>query len=146
MLPLGMLRNLQMPILRKLSLAVLFALGVLCIITATIRVVEIGRETTTRPSLTWLAMWSTIESSVGPHENLDGNTKTTIGGGFDKRSARKHRRIHDPNEIPLTMYSTVTSTSVTTRNASARGESEEDLVKRELGESIAVRRSVTVDR
>lgn len=63
-LPLGMIRNLQMPILRKLSLAVLFGLGVLVIITATIRVVQIGQIEGVRPSLVWLVTWSTIESSV----------------------------------------------------------------------------------
>ncbi|KAK7978420.1 hypothetical protein PG988_005910 [Apiospora saccharicola] len=155
LLPLSMLRNLQMPILRKLSLAVLFGLGVLVIITATIRVVQIGQIKGVRPSLVWLATWSTIESSVGcgpglyrkardirkahkVHENQE-FSKITIGGNSNWSG---RNRLHLATDVPLATYS-VASTSGT-RNGNA-GDSEEDLVTRKPVEIFTMTKTVLVN-
>jgi hypothetical protein len=67
LLPIGLIRNLQIPLSRKLQIGGLFALGILVIIASIIRVVQVNAttgESNTTPSLTWLALWSIIESSV----------------------------------------------------------------------------------
>lgn len=64
-LPLGIIRGLKMPASRKLSLCVLFCLGVCCIIAATIRAVQLAGDMKAAPPTAWLALWNVIESSVG---------------------------------------------------------------------------------
>jgi hypothetical protein len=65
LLPLGLIRNLHMPMSRKLSIAALFCLGFICVIASTVRVISVGKSTNGQPSTTWLALWSIIESSIG---------------------------------------------------------------------------------
>jgi hypothetical protein len=64
LLPLQLVFKVQLPISRKISIAGLFCLGLICIIAATFRVTQIG-ERDSRPTIQWLAFWSSIESSVG---------------------------------------------------------------------------------
>lgn len=67
LLPIGLIRNLQMPAIRKWSIGALFGLGALCILASTLRVVQVGKTTGSgnkQPSLTWMALWSIIESSI----------------------------------------------------------------------------------
>lgn len=67
LLPIGLIRNLQLPTARKLSVGALFSLGGICMLASIIRVVQVGKTTVAsnnQPSLTWLALWSMIESSV----------------------------------------------------------------------------------
>ncbi|CAA9956629.1 hypothetical protein PTMSG1_00237 [Pyrenophora teres f. maculata] len=66
-LPIGLVRNLQIPIKRKIPIVGLFALGTFVIIASIVRVIQVGATTgphNTTPSLTWLALWSIIESSI----------------------------------------------------------------------------------
>lgn len=64
-LPIHLIGNLEMPRHIKLSLGFLFGLGMLVIIAATAQVIQIGTSDDPCPSLAWLSLWSTIESSVG---------------------------------------------------------------------------------
>lgn len=66
-LPIGLIRNLRIPLSRKIQIGTLFALATLVIIASIIRVVQVNATTAASnktPSLTWLALWSIIESSV----------------------------------------------------------------------------------
>lgn len=59
--------NLKMPRLQKLGVRVLFGTGFICILFATIRVVQIGSKTdggSTQPDPAWLMLWTMLESSV----------------------------------------------------------------------------------
>lgn len=51
---------------QKLAVIVLFASALVCIVFATLRVVQIGRKAgnNTSPSPSWLALWTMIESAV----------------------------------------------------------------------------------
>ncbi|KAF2157101.1 hypothetical protein K461DRAFT_10609 [Myriangium duriaei CBS 260.36] len=64
--PIGLIRNLNMPIRQKLSVIGIFCLGLVCIITATIRVCEVGKTINAQavPDLPWLALWSLVEASI----------------------------------------------------------------------------------
>jgi hypothetical protein len=59
--------NLRMPRLQKFGVRILFGTGLICIIFATIRVVQIGSKTNggnTQPDPAWLMLWTMLESSV----------------------------------------------------------------------------------
>lgn len=59
--------NLKMPRVQKLGVRVLFGTGFVCILFATIRVVQIGSKTnggSTQPDPAWLMLWTMLESSV----------------------------------------------------------------------------------
>ena len=64
-LPIYLIGTLQMPRHIKLSLGFLFGLGMLVIIAATALVIQVATSDDPCPSMAWLALWSTIESSVG---------------------------------------------------------------------------------
>ncbi|KAI8938476.1 hypothetical protein NX059_004368 [Plenodomus lindquistii] len=67
LLPIGLIRNLQMPLSRKIQIGALFSLGIVVMISSIIRVIQVGATTersNSTPSLTWLALWSVIESSI----------------------------------------------------------------------------------
>lgn len=59
--------NLMMPRLQKIGIRILFGTGLICIVFATIRVVQIGSKTNggnTQPDPAWLMLWTMLESSV----------------------------------------------------------------------------------
>ncbi|EFW98734.1 hypothetical protein CMQ_4586 [Grosmannia clavigera kw1407] len=62
-LPLRLIAGLQMPFFRKLSIAVLFGLGCVCIVASTIRVTQINNGAN-HPTPTWLALWGTVEAAT----------------------------------------------------------------------------------
>ncbi|KAM0324374.1 hypothetical protein ACHAQA_008155 [Verticillium albo-atrum] len=68
LLPLGLIRNLQMRKARKLSIAALFCLGWVCVAVSTIRVAYLGRNAVEssfkQPSTSWLALWGIVESAI----------------------------------------------------------------------------------
>jgi hypothetical protein len=65
-LPLRLIWNLRMKPRQKLSIGGLFCFGWVCIIVSTIRVVKLGEGTATGvPAPSWLALWATIEASIG---------------------------------------------------------------------------------
>ncbi|KAJ8112282.1 hypothetical protein OPT61_g5311 [Boeremia exigua] len=67
LLPIGLIRNLQLPKAQKISVIALFGMGGLCMLASVLRVVQVGETTggsNNQPSLTWLALWSIIESSI----------------------------------------------------------------------------------
>jgi hypothetical protein len=74
LLPLGLIRNLQMHWKRKLSIAALFGLGWVCIGVSTVRATYLGQYSTggefKQPSTAWLALWGIVESAIGTSYNL----------------------------------------------------------------------------
>lgn len=70
LLPLTLVRNLQMSFVKKISLSILFSLAGFVMIAATIRAVQIS-ERSARPLPTWSALWSIIEASVGKLHQIE---------------------------------------------------------------------------
>lgn len=66
-LPIRLIWNLQMRTRQKLSIGGLFCFGWVCIIISTIRVVQLGETENGVPAPSWLALWGTIEASIGMH-------------------------------------------------------------------------------
>ena len=66
-LPLGLIWNLQMPRSQKLGIGGIFGVGIVCIIIAIIRVVNIGVKSgnDSTPSSSWLALWGIVETGIG---------------------------------------------------------------------------------
>ena len=66
LLPIRLVWNLQVPRGQKIAIIALFASGFVCIAFATLRVVQIGRQTSDNntPNPTWLALWTVIETSI----------------------------------------------------------------------------------
>ncbi|RYO24068.1 hypothetical protein AA0111_g8891 [Alternaria arborescens] len=158
LLPIGIIRNLQIPLARKIQIGGLFALGIFVIIASIVRVIQVGATTgasNTTPSLTWLALWSIIESSVaimvgcGPglyrkakavysntpvHAyNSRGYIKTTA----DRRPETKGN-ADDEYGFPMKIMSIDIAARV------SRGDSEEELVGQEINGKIRVTRSVVI--
>jgi hypothetical protein len=52
---------------QKIGVIALFCTGFVCILLATIQVVQIGvkTENSTTPSSSWLALWAIIECTIG---------------------------------------------------------------------------------
>ena len=65
-LPIQLVWNLQVPRGQKIAIIALFASGFVCIAFATLRVVQIGRQTgdSRTPNPIWLALWTVIETSI----------------------------------------------------------------------------------
>lgn len=72
MFPIFMVGNLSMPLKQKISVVGVFALGLVCVVTATIRVFEVGKtiNAVAVPDLSWLALWSVVEGSIGMSHHL----------------------------------------------------------------------------
>lgn len=64
-LPLRLIWNLKMQMKQKLSIGGLFCFGWICIIISTIRVIQLGQTVNGVPAPSWLALWATIEASIG---------------------------------------------------------------------------------
>lgn len=68
-LPIRLIWHLRMQRKQKLSIGGLFCFGWVCIIIATIRVVQLGSASDVAsggtPAPSWLAMWGIIETSIG---------------------------------------------------------------------------------
>ncbi|OKP12113.1 hypothetical protein PENSUB_2354 [Penicillium subrubescens] len=67
-LPIRLIWHLRMQLKQKLSIGGLFCFGWICIIIATIRVVQLGsasnESSSGTPAPSWLAMWGIIEASI----------------------------------------------------------------------------------
>ncbi|EQL31216.1 hypothetical protein BDFG_06391 [Blastomyces dermatitidis ATCC 26199] len=65
-LPVKLLWSLRLPFIQKASLGALFSVGIICIVMATIRVVQIGTkaENNSTPSSSWLAFWGILEAGI----------------------------------------------------------------------------------
>lgn len=62
-LPLNIIRKLQRSRREKAGVAALFCIGIICIVTATIRVIKLG-EGDGQFIPAWLAMWGSIEAAI----------------------------------------------------------------------------------
>jgi hypothetical protein len=65
-LPLGLIWNLQMPRAQKVGIGGIFCVGIICIVIAIIRVVQIGVKSgnNSTPSSSWLALWGIVETGI----------------------------------------------------------------------------------
>ncbi|CEO59583.1 hypothetical protein PMG11_04256 [Penicillium brasilianum] len=67
-LPIRLIWHLRMQLKQKMSIGGLFCFGWICIIVATIRVIQLGsasnESASGRPAPSWLAMWGIIEASI----------------------------------------------------------------------------------
>ncbi|OJJ42848.1 hypothetical protein ASPZODRAFT_1274109 [Penicilliopsis zonata CBS 506.65] len=65
-LPLRLVLSLRLPPAQKLGVVTLFTLGIICVITAIVRVVQIGSraDNDSTPSSSWLAFWGILESGI----------------------------------------------------------------------------------
>lgn len=157
-LPIGLIRHLRIPLVRKIQAVGLFGLGILVIIASIIHVIQVGATTSagnTTPSLTWLALWSIIESSVaiivgcgsGLYRKAKAVYSTTPVHAYDSRGYIKtteNRRAgtkgntDDEYGLPLkTMIIDIVGPGDV-------GGSEEELVGQETSGGIRVTRSVVV--
>jgi hypothetical protein len=159
LLPIGLIRNLQIPLSRKIQIGGLFALGTLVIIASIIRVVQVGATTgasNTTPSLTWLALWSIIESSVaimvgcgpGLYRRAKAVYSTTPmrpynSRGYFKTSSRRKLGAEEASENGYGLPMKTMHTDIAARANS--GESEEELVGQNIDGKIRVTRSVLVE-
>jgi hypothetical protein len=160
LLPIGLIRNLQIPFVRKIQIGGLFALGTLVIIASIIRVVQVGATTgasNNTPSLTWLALWSIIESSlaiiVGCGPGLYRKAKAIYSnspiyppynsrGNFKTSGSRKQ----DVDETTKDEYGLPMKNILTDIAGRANsGDSEEELVSQDTSGRIRVTRSVLVE-
>lgn len=65
-LPLRLIWNLHISRMRKIAAGAMFSVGVLCMITAIIRLVQIGSKTgVTNPNVQWISLWGTLEATTG---------------------------------------------------------------------------------
>lgn len=65
-LPMRLIWQLQMSLQRKLAVAAMFSIGLLCVVAATVRLVQINSETgSLNPVPQWVALWGTLEATTG---------------------------------------------------------------------------------
>ncbi|KAL8950597.1 MAG: hypothetical protein Q9222_003377 [Ikaeria aurantiellina] len=63
--PLRLLWNLQLNLIRKISLMAIFGVGIICLVTSTIRIVQIqSKSNSKQPSPSWLEVWAIIEAAI----------------------------------------------------------------------------------
>ena len=102
-LPLDLIRKARLPLRQKIGVASIFCLALICIASSAVRVREVGENMTetSTPSITWLALWSLVEASIGQSRSPIKEYKLIsiammIGCGpgiFEliKKTAAKHR-------------------------------------------------------
>jgi hypothetical protein len=66
-LPIRIIWNLHMPLAQRISIGGIFSVGIICIVMACIRVIQIGVKSggASTPSSSWLALWGITEASMG---------------------------------------------------------------------------------
>jgi hypothetical protein len=159
LLPIGIMKNLQMPILRKIQICALFALGILVVIASVVRVIQVGATTgasNTTPALTWLALWSVIESSVaimvGCGPGLYRKAKTVYSStptyaynsrGYLKTSDSRRTGIKNHTDELYGLPMELMKTEIAGRS-SANGGSKEELIEQGMSGGITVTKSVRV--
>ncbi|KAF2125374.1 hypothetical protein P153DRAFT_360362 [Dothidotthia symphoricarpi CBS 119687] len=167
LLPVTLIRNLQMPLSRKLSVGALFALAILCMLASIIRVIQVGATTgasTSTPSTTWLALWSIIESSVaitvGCGPGLYRKAKAVYSSNQGRYYDNSHGYIQTPESRKRSKYGTggngsasrddrkiPLETLVTSNTSHVHGtDSQEELVGQDVQGKITVTKSVRISR
>jgi hypothetical protein len=158
LLPIGIIRNLQIPLARKIQIGGLFALGIFVIIASIVRVIQVGATTgasNTTPSLTWLALWSIIESSVaimvgcgpGLYRKAKAVYSNTPVHAYNSRGYIKtiaDRRPETKGNADDEYGFPMKTMSIDIAARVSRGDSEEELVSQEINGKIRVTRSVVV--
>ena len=65
-IPIGLLWNLQISTIEKLGLGVVFAVGIITMVFAIVRVVSLDASTSAgQVSTSWLILWGGVEGAVG---------------------------------------------------------------------------------
>lgn len=67
LLPWKLLYLLRLPLTEKIALGGVFCVGMVCVVMAIVRTVQVGLESRgdTTPSSTWLVFWGLIETAIG---------------------------------------------------------------------------------
>lgn len=153
-LPIGVIRNLHIPIVRKMQICTLFGLGLLVVIASIIRVIQVGTTIgpkRTTPAGTWLALWSIVESSVaiivgcGPGlyrkaKSVRSNTPSYAynSRGYIKTSDSRRANAEKHSEE---LYGLPINTKISGRSSEG---SKEELIENDGAGKITVTKSVTV--
>ncbi|KAH6690600.1 hypothetical protein F5X68DRAFT_253476 [Plectosphaerella plurivora] len=155
LLPLGLIRNLQMNRARKMSIAGLFCLGWVCIAVSTIRVAYLGHNGGagghTQPSTSWLALWGIVESGIaviigcGPgfYRRAKAASKAQTGSGYyNMKYGNGHsaRSKTDERAGDISLHTYPRSTIQINKNSSS---SQEELVDMD-DDKIRVTQSVMI--
>lgn len=138
LLPIGLIRNLQLPTAQKLSVGCLFALGGVCILASIPRVVQVGKitgESNSQASVTWLTLWSVIEPSIailvgcGPgfyrKATSVSRSRQTPYCDIDRHSKAAKVKNADDNEARLVPLHPVATNSI---GPAEKTDSQEELV------------------
>jgi hypothetical protein len=69
LLPLKLIWILRLPLSQKFAIGTLFSIGIICVVMAIVRTVQIGSQakSDSTPSSSWLAFWGMIEAGIGKH-------------------------------------------------------------------------------
>ncbi|EFE37938.1 hypothetical protein TRV_07428 [Trichophyton verrucosum HKI 0517] len=79
-LPLRLIYGMHISYAQKIRAGALFSVGMLCMITAIIRLVQIGSKTgITNPNVQWLSLWGTVEATTD-RENANGQFLAMVVG------------------------------------------------------------------
>ncbi|KAM0279908.1 hypothetical protein ACHAQH_004349 [Verticillium albo-atrum] len=150
LLPLGLIRNLQMHKSRKLSIAALFCLGWVCVAVSTVRVAYLGRNAVEgsfkQPATSWLALWGIVESAIGCGPGLYRKAKAVSKSrnnyhnmGVPDSSKPKSKSAHG-NDIDLQAYRNTNTVQINNDTSS-----QEELVNMGHADKIVVTQSVVVN-
>lgn len=105
-LPIRVVWNLQVSRCQRIAIIALFASGSLCIAFATLRVIQIARQSrgTIDPNPVWLALWSAIETCVAvcigccPTYACVWRTARAQRISYDARGYRRHTPSHSDSD------------------------------------------------
>ncbi|KAI5462642.1 hypothetical protein BGZ63DRAFT_423883 [Mariannaea sp. PMI_226] len=153
MLPLGLLKGLQMPLMKKITIGSLFCLGLVCIIVSTVRVTQLGLGSDGAVPPLWLALWGMVESAIaviigcGPGFYRKPQTVSSSQDRYGSRSFRTPRSTSHKNGSRLGNQSDemeLPSYAANASNVTQGSDSQEELVAVGRDGKIIVTRSVQV--
>ncbi|KAI5458332.1 hypothetical protein BGZ63DRAFT_427584 [Mariannaea sp. PMI_226] len=155
MLPLKLIKDLQMPLSKKISIGSLFCLGLVCIAVSVVRVTQLGQaQHDEQPNAAWLALWGIIESAIaviigcGPGFYRKAQTMTSSQkryyGSQGSRAARSNGFTGNTNNNSRRGDVELSSFAGNTVHVTQGTDSQEELVSLERNGNIMITRSVQV--
>ncbi|KAJ5027912.1 hypothetical protein PSV08DRAFT_374185 [Bipolaris maydis] len=154
-LSIGVIRNLRIPLMRKLQICTLLGLGLLVVIASIVRMIQVG--TTISPKRmtsvgTWLALWSIVESSVvvivgcgpGLYRKAKSVSSNTPSYAYNSRGyiRTSDSRKANAEKHPEELYGLTIKTEISGRSSEG---SKEDLIENHGAGKITVTKSVIAD-
>ncbi|CAL5866155.1 uncharacterized protein PFLUO_LOCUS362 [Penicillium psychrofluorescens] len=162
-LPLGLIWKLKMKRNRKLSISGLFCLGWVCIVIATIRVIQLRDNSSNgQPKPAWLALWGTIEASIavligccpGLYRIIKARLSPSVQSyhygsyGFQRPSGNAlpsyNSHIQGGKDIALSRFSVLRSHSSGAYELNSPSSSQENLASPKERSNIVLTSQVTV--